>query len=221
VRISKDNYINRQAAISLDINPIHIDIIGIENFYASPKGVNITITLDLINSLTREFARDEHVQIKYGDNEYTMLINQTSGQYYWIIDTNNYNVLAIAESFEVVVRILTNENFTSSEISFIVQIDPPIGWFGLPQIYWIIIGAVASLAIGIYSAARVISYSKIPTLVKYINTTSKSIKKDKKFRNTDITKNRNEFIEDYRKKSYDGFTFKGESKKQMTNEDLS
>ena len=111
-----------------------------------------------------------------------MIENVTPGEYYWIVETDGYSVIATAINLNAFITIELSENYTIGDIDFIVQIRPR-EILGIPILYWIIALTVSVLAIGIYFASRAVSYSKIPLVVKQINTTSKQIKKDKKFRN--------------------------------------
>jgi hypothetical protein len=210
IRISKENYIERQSAISLTITPIPVRIVGIESIFSESKPNNLTISFTLIDSVSDQPLINQRVWIHYNDSSYQLLENGSTGQYYWIIETMKYNVLAVSETFEASITIELNQNYTVKDIRFTVQVRPR-EILGIPILYWIIALTVSVLAVGIYVTARVVSYSKIPLVVKQIDATAKQIKKDKKFRNVKLTEDRNELIELHSVSKYSpiGFSLKG------------
>jgi uncharacterized protein (DUF2164 family) len=211
VSISKENYKERQSAIALIVSPIMVDVLSSSNFYSTPKGNNITISITLIDSYYNRPLTGVNINISYYDEENPMIENGTSGQYYWIINTNEFDVLATAETFFATISIDINKNYTIDDVDITIQVLPPLGLFGWPLIYWIIGSVIGGLALGAFILTKTITYARIPLLVKQMDETSKKIRKNKIFSSLKITDSRDEIIEELSKEPYTilGFSLKG------------
>jgi hypothetical protein len=218
IRLSKINYIERAAAISLVVNKIPIELVEDinGNIYSKSKGDDIYISLELFDPILDTPLDNAEVTITYENHTYKMNHTAGTGIYFYNIDTTGYDVLAADKTFQAVINIEVNENYTIGEIKITVQVLPPLGPLGIPLIYWIIVGAVSVAALSIFITSKVVSNARIPLMVKQINATSKKIKKNKRFGTLKITLNREEYLEDISVDSYEalGFSLKGKLTKK-------
>jgi hypothetical protein len=220
VRISVTNYVERQSALSLTIKQITIqmvhDITG--DIYTSPKGTNINISITIIDPISTLRLGNALVNITYRGVMYEMDKVGTSGVYFYIIDTNLFDVLAAADTFGAVITIFVNENYTINPISVTVSIQPPLGPLGIPLIYWIIGSVVGGVAIGAFVTAKGIQYARIPMMVKDVQAAMKVIKKNGKFSNTKVARSPDEILEQDSEAEYAslGLSLKGKLSPQTS-----
>jgi hypothetical protein len=213
VRISVTNYVERQSALSLTIKQITIQMrpdITLD-IYESPKGTEINISISIFDPNNPGVIENVEVNITYRGKSFTLTQVGTSSMYYHLINTNNYDVLAAADTFTAVITIVVNENYTFNPIPVTVSIQPPLGPLGIPLIYWIIGSIVGGVAIGAFVTARGIHYARIPMMVKDLQATLKVIKKNGKFSNTKIERSPDELIEHDSETEYEsvGLSLKG------------
>ncbi len=198
VRIGANNFIERQAAINIDIMQIPIqlqkDITG--DIFTAPKGDLINISLQLLDPVYNTVITGATVTIAYDGHIYNMTEVGTSGTYYHTVDTNAYKTLAVDKIFEATIAITVNMNYTINDIPVTIQIRPPLGPFGIPVIYWLIGGSVAVIALGAFAITKGIQYARIPWIIKQITATRKTIKRKTRFTPVKITRSLDEVIAD-------------------------
>ena len=189
VSIGQTNYVERTSVIALSIveKPIAVNYRGnIQNgIIEQPQGDDILIEFELLDLVATHSSgqnvrlTDATVSLEY-DNKTVQMQEVEPGIYRFVIDSNEYEALAAAITFQAKITI-TKANYTIEPISLTISITPPefvVGNIRIPKIFVYIIAAVGGLAIVSSLTMRYIRYAKIPTVVKRIMETKKILQKN-------------------------------------------
>jgi hypothetical protein len=189
VSIGQTNYVERASVIALSIieKPIGVNYRGNikDGIIEQPQGENIVIEFELLDLVATHTSGQNvpltgaTVNLEY-DKKTVQMQEVEPGVYRFVIDSNEYEALAAAITFQAKITI-TKTNYTIAPISLTISITPPefvIGTIRIPKIFVYIIAAVGGLAIVSSLTTRYIRYAKIPTVVKRIMETKKILQKN-------------------------------------------
>ena len=198
VRIGQSNYVLRQAWITIYIveKPIVMTPVGFTQgeTVKRPQGEDITISVNLYDPVAKKPLVGATVVLFFDGQNRTMTpSNTTPGEYYIVISTGTYNALFTQIDFASKIYV-TMANYTQGgEFLFTIAIAPP-EWFGIPQIYWIMIIATASILVGIFAIMKGVQYARVPQFVRDLRATRILIRKGKSVGRESVAENRGDSI---------------------------
>ncbi len=158
------------------------------------QGQDITIAVRLYDPVASGPLVGATVELFF-DGEYrAMTPGSTAGLYQITLSTASYNALFAEILFPSKIRVtMTNYTQTGGEVLFTIAVAPP-EWFGIPQIYWIMIIGTAAIVLVAFAIVKGVQYSRIPQFVRDIDKTGTSIRKNKSLGRENITETRGESI---------------------------
>ncbi len=199
ITIGQTNYVERVAVIALYIveKPIIVTPVAFTQGQTvkQPQGEDITISVDLYDPVAGAPLVGATVDLFF-DGEYRAMSpsTTTSGRYQITLPTGTYDALFAQIDFPSKIRV-TMANYTQigGEYLFTIAITPP-QWFGIPQIYWIIIISSVSIVVVAFGIIKAVQHSRIPQFVRDIQRVRTTIRKNKSAGRESITESRGETI---------------------------
>ncbi|GAH02210.1 unnamed protein product, partial [marine sediment metagenome] len=161
-------------------------------FTPQNKEVLISISLnDIVHGTTLSGAT---IEVGFEGQSYLFHESITSGVY---AITFNDTMLAGVEpdkTYTVGIKVIKT-NYTTEEFTLSLDIGLPVDpLLGIPYLYWLIIGATASVALGIYGTTKYIKYKRIPEFIKKLNKVKKAIKSKKSISESLATETKMEYM---------------------------
>ncbi len=198
VTVGQTNYVRRWALITLYIveKPIVVTLVGYTQggIVKRPQGEDITLSVYLHDPVADGPLVGAIVVLTFDGQDRPMSPASTTGYYTITLPTSTYNALFAQIDFPSKIRV-TMANYTQvgGDYLFTISIAPP-ELFGIPQIYWIIIGSTVGIVVVAFAIMKGVQRSRIPQFVRHLDNTSNLIRKNKPIGRENIAETRGESI---------------------------
>ncbi len=205
IRLEKENYEVRLAFLTVDIRirPMHItgrDDLSKGSVIIKPQGDIIPFTITLIDeSLGNQPLSGATVTLRIQNDQYGILtftmIEDISkpGTYSVSLSTQNFDAFLAQVTFSAQIFVAKENYALSEEYTFTIAVSPP-EWFGVAQIYWILILATAVVILGTLGIVKLVRNARIPRMIKDIARTRADIKKDRILTEISIVPSKEEIL---------------------------
>jgi hypothetical protein len=184
ITASKENYASSIATFDFIVDTKPITYILSENIrgtvFFTPQNIPVEISLNLTDVVHNLRLSDATIEVNFEGNTYYFYEDPSEAGIYKI----NFNGTMLAgvvpdQTYTVNLKI-SKTNYTTVEFSLSLDIGLPVDpLFGIPILYWIIIGTTIGVVIGAFGAVKYVQYSRIPAIIKDINAMKKKISKSK------------------------------------------
>ncbi len=113
-------------------------------------------------------------------------MEQNSGNYTLVITAADLGKLGL-KGYLLSIQV-SKENYTAPVISLSLTVSLPVDpYFGVPYMYWMIIGVAVIAFVAILGINSYVRYARIPAVIKRINETRVSIKKHRPMTKEPVT----------------------------------
>ncbi|MHA1820403.1 MAG: hypothetical protein ACTSU2_06715 [Promethearchaeota archaeon] len=193
------NYSDASVIVQMVVNKRLISYklgsVVVDGVISSPQNREFTLTIDLSDQISNQDLANANISFIFNGKTYYMTPSSTkAGEYSFTFSYELLHSVESDKSYQITLHI-QKENYTDVSIPVTIAVGLPVDpILGIPYMYWSILAITVVSMLGIYAIAKGVAYSRIPDIIKEIDSTIKAINKNKKLSDQLLRPTRDERI---------------------------